>query len=285
MAPEKTVTYEGIKTFVLAPDLSLMPEDFLPQFFLRGYEVYYILEDRHLDLYSKVRVLFELFPELILFFNIDRKLIGMSWPAMVRQIKDKHGDKARMGVIYGSLVDLSTRRELEKTYLYDIGIHCGCIPMEYRKTTNLDRLLQVLAANQANGRRKSLRAICDSSCTVNLVHHGLQHVGRIRDISISHFSCVFTDGEPKLVVHQKLPRVQLRLAGIICTVDVMLCAKRPVPGATLYVFVFYGANGREGLSPDVRVKINNFVYGHFRKHVGEIIQKGVEQTFVKAKTG
>jgi hypothetical protein len=85
-------------------------------------------------------------------------------------------------------------RRLERLYLYDIGIVCGCIPLEYQKSKNLNLFLNVLLANQAQGQRKHLRALCDSGFRMNMLYGGRLHMGALRDISVSHFSCVFPDG-------------------------------------------------------------------------------------------
>ncbi|HUI70859.1 MAG TPA: hypothetical protein VL354_10105 [Spirochaetia bacterium] len=278
MLPDRKAIFEGIKTFVVLPDLSRMPEDFLSHFFLEGYEVYYILDDPHLDLYARTRVLLTLFPQTMLFFNIERKA-EMPWPELIRRIKEEQGARARIGVLYGSQTDAQTRRELQRTYLYDIGIDCGCIPLEYRKPENLARLTSVLAANQAKGRRKFLRAVCDSTCTVSLVHSGIRHEGKIRDISISHFSCVFAEGGPKLELKEKLQRVQLRLSGMVCAVEAIVRAKREVSGELLYIFAFCEARSFEGLSPEIRTKINDFIHTHFRKRVGDMVRAGVAEVW------
>ncbi len=64
-----------------------------------------------------------------------------------------------MGVLYGKHIGDETRRKIEKTYLYDIGIDCACIPIEYRKASNLVLLMGVLTttAEVARARRPASR--------------------------------------------------------------------------------------------------------------------------------
>jgi hypothetical protein len=285
MVPDKKELYQGVKTFFVAPDLSIMPEDFLSQFFLHGFEAYYLMDDQYLDMETKIRVLFSLFPDFLLFFNIDRKLGKVDWPESIKRIKDENGERAKIGVLYGNHVEEATRRSIEKTYLYDIGIYCGCIPLEYQKKKNVALLHSVLVANEANGRRKSLRAICGSTCTFNLVQRGTKYVGEIRDISVSHFSCAFDGPDPDLAMYEKADGFQLNLSGIICTVDGVVFTKRILDGSMLYVFVFRSSRDREGLDAEMLAKVNGFIHAHFEKGVLAIVNKGFEEARAKKLEG
>jgi hypothetical protein len=283
MAIEKREVIEGIKTFFVVPDLSVMPEDFLPNFFLKGFEAYYLMDDQYLDIPSKVRILLSLFPELILFFNTDRKLANVDWPSFVRAIKDEFDDKARMGVLYGKHIGEETRHGIEKTYLYDIGITCGCIPIEFRKAGNLSLLLGVLTANQANGRRKYLRAICGETSEFNYIRDGERLEGRVLDISISHFSCAFSGPDPELSMYERATAIQLRLGGIICTVDAVLFTKRVYGESSVYVFVFKVYRGKEGLAPEMLAKINGFIHDRFDRGVSALVQEAFEAEMAKRR--
>jgi len=265
---------EGIKTFFVTPDLATMPEDFLPSFFLKGFEAYYLLDDPYLDIPSKIEVLFALFPELILFFNIERNVSGIDWPLYIAALKKRHGDRAMIGVLHSSRKDERETKVLEMTYLYQIGIFCGCIPMGTRRSQNLTLLTGVLAANQANGRRKYLRAICPSSCSVNLERNGKRYSGAVKDVSINHFSCVFHLTDPEIHIYEGCSTIQLNLAGVICSVDAVVCKKRIVEGSLLYVFIFRNARERAGLSPETIPKINGFIHSQYSKSVLSLVQEG-----------
>jgi hypothetical protein len=280
----KNELVEGIKTFFIAPELSLMPEAFLPNFFLKGFEAYYVLDDKYLDIRSKIRVLFSLFPELILFFNTDRKLGDFEWPAYIRSLRMTYGNKARIGVLYSKQgSDEELRLAIEKVYLYDIGIYCGCIPIEYSKAKNLVRLVGVLTANEARGKRNSLRAICNEACEFNFVKDGRKFEGSIRDISINHFSCTFKGYDPGLPMYDRVSNIQLKLFGIICTVDGVLFTKRDMGGFLLYIFIFRNSRNKEGLDPDMMAKVNGFIREHFDRGIQAIVQKGFDEEREHAK--
>ncbi len=268
---------EGIKTFFVTPDLAIMPEDFLPSFFLKGFEAYYLLDDPYLDIPSKIDVLFALFPELILFFNIDRSVPGIEWPLYIAALKKRHGERAMIGVLHNSRKDERETKALEVTYLYKIGIFCGCIPLVTRRTQNLTLLMGVLAANQANGRRKYLRTICTASCSVNLERYGKRFTGAVKDVSINHFSCVFYLTDPEIHIYEGCSTIQLNLAGVICSVDAVVCKKRIVEGSLLYVFIFRNARERAGLSPETIPKINGFIHSQYSKSVMSLVHEGFSQ--------
>ena len=283
MAIQKKDVIEGVKTFFVVPDLSVMPEDFLPNFFLKGFEAYYLLDDQYLDIPAKIRILFSLFPELIIFINTDRKLGNLDWRSYIKQIQNEYEERARIGVLYGKHISEETRRQMEKIYLYDIGINCGCIPIEYRKASNLGLLLGVLTANQANGRRRYLRAICGETCELNFMHERVRLEGRILDVSISHFSCEFRGPDPELKMYEKATDIQLKLAGIICTVDAVLFTKRVAGDTVVNVFVFRNSRGRDGLDPDMLAKVNGFIRERFERGVTSLVQKGFEEEIARQR--
>jgi hypothetical protein len=274
---------EGRKTFFVVPDLSLMPEEFLPSFFAKGFEVYYIMDDQHLDIASKVRVIFSLFNDVILFFNTDRKLSSLEWPLFVRNLRSERGANAKLGVLCGKHVGEERIRAMERTYLYDIGIIGGCIPLEYHKAKNLAILNGVLAANDAKGRRSSLRAICGETCSLNFLLNGRLYRGLVRDVSISHFSCEFDGPDPGLKMYEKVDNIQIKLGGIICTVNGVLFTKREADGAMLHVFVFRDSRNRDGLDAEMFSKVNGYIHDHFEQNVRSIIRKGFEAELAKLR--
>lgn len=283
MAIEKKELIEGIKTFFVVPDLSIMPEDFLPNFFLKGFESYYLLDDQYLDIRAKIRVLYTLFPEMILFFNTDRKLGDLVWRNYIQELQAEYGERARIGVLYGVHIGSETRRKMERIYLYDIGINCGCIPIGYRKATNLSLLSGVLTANQANGRRKYLRTICGETCELNFTRDRVRIEGRILDISVSHFSCEFYGRDPEIRMYEKAGDIQLKLAGIICTVDAVLFTRRVVGASIIYVFVFRDSKGKDGLDSEMLAKINGFIRERFERGVGAMIHRGFEEELARRR--
>ncbi len=186
-------------------------------------------------------------------------------------------------MLYGVHINAETRRKMERIYLYDIGINCGCIPVGFRKTTNQSLLSGVLTANQANGRRKYLRAICGETCELNFMRDRVRVEGSILDISISHFSCVFRGQDPEIRMYEKASDIQLKLAGIICTVDAVLFTRRVVGDSVINVFVFRDSRGRDGLDAEMLEKINGFIRERFERGVSATIHRGFEEELARER--
>ena len=283
MPEEKLDSWEGCKTFFVVPDLSLMPEDFVPTFFAKGFETYYLMDDQHLDLAAKVRVILGLFNDVIFFFNVGRKINGVHWPEFVRGISEEHGERARIGVLCERRLGDEAIAAFERTYLYEIGIFCGCVPLDYRKAKNLPLLAEVLAANEAKGRRSSLRAVCGDTSRLNFSREGHSFRGFVRDVSLSHFSCVFEGSDPELKMYEKVKDIQLNLGGIICSVDAVLFAKRAVGASMLYVFVFRDSRDRDGLDAHMSAKINGFIHRHYEQGVRAALSKGFGEEIARRR--
>lgn len=281
MAEDHPEITEGIKTFFIEPDRSMMPLDFLSDFFLEGYEAYYLLENRYLDVIEKVHALFSVFSDLIIFFNTEQELKVNNWPLIVRVLQGEYKEKARFGVLYSKHIGPQARREMESLYLYDIGINCGCIPIESRPTANLALLTGVLKANQANGRRKNLRAICRKNCTFAFLYDQVKFSGTILDVSVSHFSCTFASLEPSLLMYGKSTEIHLNLGGTIVSVCAMLLTKRVSGEEAIYIFVFKTSQGEDGLDSDVLAKVNKFIYEHYERNVNSKVKKAFEEEILK----
>ncbi len=263
----------GIKTFFVVPELSVFPEECLKSFCLHGYEAYYVHDDPYCPLVSKIHLLVSAFAETIFFFNIDRRIEGIDWAAFIRKLQYTYRDRVRIGVTFQKRNSLEETRRLERLYLYDIGITCGCIPIEYQKCKNLPLFLSVLAANRANGQRKHLRAVCTDAFRMNMLFKGRPFACAIRDISVSHFSCVFLGEEPEIPIMEKVKNLQMNLRGTRCTVDAVLCLKREIGGDLIHVFVFRTQDGREGLDYEQQERINGVVFNYFSGLVNDFLRK------------
>lgn len=266
----------GIKTFFIVPDLSLFPEEFLKSFFLKGYETYFIHDDPYCSLEQKIHTLFSVFPQVILFFNIDRPVQGIDWPVFIGKLQEQYGERAMIGVMYQKRNNPEEVRKMEWLYLYSIGIICGCIPMEYQKSKNLYRFINVLCANQANGQRRFLRAMCGDSFKANLSFRGKHFRCALRDISISHFSCTFVGEVPEIPLHEKIREIQMNLRGILIKVDAVLCLKRVLAQDMIHVFVFRTNDDHEGLNPDHLIKVNGIVHASITGRIMTILKDAFE---------
>lgn len=250
---------EGRKTFFIVPDVTLLPESYLEDFMARGYETYIIGDDRYCPLKAKVEVIIETFTDSILFFYIDMPVPGINWEKYIKELQQKYAGRILIGVLYAKRQSEEDKKKLEKYYLFDVGIQCGCISLEYQKAKNFALIDKVMFANQACGRRKNIRAICDTRSRISFVTKNGQIKGSILDVSLSHFSCVF-DKTLDLKLYEKVPKVLININGLHFISDAILVMQRPKNGVTLNVFIFSNSLGQQGLESDVEPRLLERIY-------------------------
>jgi len=265
---------KGVKTFFIVPDVSVFPENHLKSFFMKGYETYFLESEPEKDLEQQIHGLFSLFPEVILFFNIDNVIPGIDWPILIDELQMQYAERAMLGVFYRKRDDPEETKALERLYLFDIGIICGCIPVENQKAKNLFLLLNVLTANQANGQRKFIRATCDDSCTMTLSFGGIPFSAAVRDISVNCFSCVFDENLLDIPLPTKCPEIVLHLKGFVCKIDGVVALKRVVGDAMVYVVIFRNSEDQDGLPTDSLVQINNYIYQTLSGSIKGLLERG-----------
>jgi hypothetical protein len=239
------------KTFFITPDLSLFPKNYLEEYLMHGFETYFIENDKICPIEKKVDIIRRVFQDSILFFNIDAIVPGIVWPNLISELQKSYGNTILIGVVYAKRRTLEERLALEKYYLYDIGIKCGCVQLEYRRKSNFGIIEKTLYANQAMGRRKCVRALCGNGCTFTFLENGTQVTGIMYDLSLSHFTGTVPD-TCSLKENEKLCNIQFNIQGLHIRSDAILYLKRVSDNGVLYVFTFINRRGEIGL--DVFVK-------------------------------
>lgn len=250
---------EGRKTFFIVPDVTLLPETYLEDFMARGYETYIVGDDRYCPLKAKVEVIIETFTDSILFFYIDMPIKGIKWEKYIKELQEKYAGRILIGVLYAKRSSEEEKAWLEKYYLFDVGIQCGCIALEYQKNKNFALIDKVMYANQACGRRKNIRAICDSRSKVSFVTKHGQIKGSILDVSLSHFSCVF-DKTLDVQMYEKVPKMLININGLHFVSDAILVMQRQKDGVMLNVFVFSNSMGQQGVESDLQPRLIERIY-------------------------
>ena len=256
---QKEHIIEGRKTFFIVPDVTLLPETYLEDFMARGYETYIIGDDRYCPLKAKVEVIIETFTDSILFFYIDAQVKGVRWERYIKELQQKYAGRILIGVLYAKRQSDEEKKRLEKYYLFDVGIQCGCISLEYQKAKNFALIDKVMYANQACGRRKNIRAICDTRSKVSIVTKHGQIKGSVLDVSLSHFSCVF-ESTVDIQLYEKVPKILININGLHFATDAILIMQRMKNGVMLYVFVFSNSLGQQGVEADMQPRLLEKIY-------------------------
>ena len=239
----------GRKTFFILPDTSLMPESYLEDYFALGYECYFIPFDKRYKMERKVKVITSLFKDLIMFFNIDYNLPNFDWDDYIYEYIHENNNADSVGVMYAKRQSKAEKALIERKYLYEMGIRCGCVQLEYQKTQNFELIGKILYANQAQGRRKTIRALCSSACTYTYTYGPYKDsiTGTLQDISLSHFTVLVSGVGLEIKLYEKIPDIHFNIRGFLFRSDAVLVMERPVNGDMLYVFAFVNSTGQNGL--------------------------------------
>lgn len=274
----------GRKTFFICPDTSLIPESFLEDYFALGYECYFIEYDKKMRLEKKLEILISIFHDVIFFFNVDYNIPDFSWPTLIRNIIELYSNQASIGVVYTKRQTQDEKARLEYKYLYEFGLACGCIQLEYQKKLNFGIIEKILFANQAQGRRKNIRALCTKACTFTYTLDGHDNTGVLQDISLSHFSIVFPAGKLNVQMYEKIPDFHFNIRGFMFRSDAVLIMERKKDAEVLYIFAFVSSTGQNGL--DQRIKsllipnIYQLMSTNFKNLIEQVCQKVTLETSV-----
>lgn len=253
----------GRKTFFILPDTSLLPESFLEEYFALGYECYFVPFDKRVDILKKIKVITSLFKDLIIFFNVDYELPGIDWEDYISDYIQEYDNANSVGILYTKRQTKLEKTQLEKKYLFDIGARCGCIQLEYQRSNNFELIGKLLFANQAQGRRKTIRALCSSACTYTYYkgqNYNDSVTGSLQDISLSHFSILVSGEDLGIKLYEKLYDIHFNVKGFLFRSSAILAMERPVNGAMLYVFSFINSNGTTGLDDRIREQLIPVLY-------------------------
>ncbi len=244
----------GRKTFFILPDTSLIPESYLEDYFALGYECYFVPFDKRINIKKKVKVITSLFKDLIIFFNIDYNLPGLDWDDYIYEYLQEYKNPDSVGIMYAKRQTKAEKSLIERKYLYEMGVRCGCVQLEYQKNHNFDLIARLLYANQAQGRRKTIRALCTSACTYTYTYGQFNDsiTGTLQDISLSHFTILISGTDLEIQLYEKIKDIHFNIRGFLFRSDAVLVMERPVNGDMLYVFAFINSAGTSGL--DSRTK-------------------------------
>ena len=250
----------GRKTFFVCPDHSRFPESFLEEYFALGYECYFIENDKQLSLEKKVEIIISLFKDCILFFNIDTNIPDFVWSKYIFQLQNQYRNDILIGIMYTKRQAKDEKTRIERKYLYEIGITCGAVQLEYQKGTNFIIIQNLLFANQAQGRRKNIRALCNNACTFTFNFNGTTHSGILQDISLSHFSFIYPENKLAILLYEKITDVHFNISGFLFRSDAILIMERPANGQNLLVFSFVSQAGANGLDERVKQLLTPSIY-------------------------
>ncbi len=268
---------KGRKTFFIAPDKGLFPENFLEDYLTQGFECYFIESDIFIPVAAKVDIILSIFKDSILFFNIDSALPDLTWEQLIVSARNKY-PQAMFGVLYTKRQSDIEKKSLERKYLYEMGLQCGCIQLEYQKTNNYGLISKILQANQAQGRRQNVRAVCGGNCTVKFSSENSPNIiAKLSDISLSHFSLTFKiDEDFSIMDYEKITDCQFYVKGLHFVSDAIMVMKRQTGDSVLYVFAFSNSEGQSGLDDLNRRLLISKIYSIMQENCQNLLDKAFQ---------
>jgi len=218
--------------------------DLLPELIRREYDASVLTDP------TKTRDLARLYPDAIVFVNIDEGQPEPEWAALVETLL---ADPETSGLILG-VFTAHQDPEIGHKYLLELAVPAGIVRLTRNYEEVLQAVVQTLEVHEARGRRQYLRVPCrEGDTSLNLVHEGKPLRGTIADVSSVGMACWF-DRDPGWVAHTQVKGIQLKLRGLLCTVTVVIMGTRPrSEGCPLYVMLFDPHTG-----DDVKEKIRTF---------------------------
>jgi hypothetical protein len=233
---------EGRKVFFLYPH-SVMQDDLVDGLIMQGFEIY-MLRD-----HKRARKLIERFPGSIMFINIDERLEEPEWEAYIREIQENPSINTRLGIL-----SYNTDQNLMRKYLMDIMVPCGYVQLKQGVKESAVIIRNALLANEAKGRRKSFRAVCEEgSATLNFKGEFWSINGNILDISSAGFAAKMDRSQP-LEKNTLLRKVQLKLRGSLAMVDLIFLGPR-YDDPNIWILLFDPAS----LTDNGKLTINHFI--------------------------
>lgn len=250
----------GRKTFFIAPDTSLIPKHYLEEFMLQGYQAYVINDDYVCPMQTKVREIIRLFPDSILYFNIDSSIDGIEWKSYISELQNFVGKNIYIGIFYLSRQNSQEEESIKDFYLDKLHVRAGCFALSAHNHNNFDSILSVMEKSGAKGRRSLVRAFCDSSSTVKIEHKGKKCIANLLDINLSYFRCDLQTNTENFEIFEKIRDVAVSANGMSFISDAVLIMKRTLNDKTLCIFMFIKRDDSPDLDLETEKKLNQKIY-------------------------
>ncbi len=258
------------KTFFIFPNPTLITETFLEAAFLSGFECYSIPGILGADYQQIVETLLNTYQMSVLFFFLDKDEKSDYLVSFLGRIQKKYAETTRLGVFYAKPAAKPQEQAIQRSFLLDIGIEAGCVPLENSVEGNHTRILDVLAANEVAGRRKAIRMTNESNFSAHIVIDDVLVEIPMLDLSVSHFTIQLKSEDPGWEVGKKLNPIKLNLGDVTLSVRAIISLKRFVQGRPVFVFRFRSETNRDELVNSV---VNKVIYKYYQKRTLDYLKE------------
>jgi hypothetical protein len=249
----------GRKVFFLYPH-SVLNEELLIDLLSHEYEVYCLRNHE-----AAVEVLGQ-HPGSILFVNIDEALKELQWERWIRRLMDyPKTASTRVGIM-----TYNPDATLAQKYLMDMMLPCGFIQLKLGLAEGKRIILKTLAANEARGRRRFVRAQCadPKRASFNMKLGERICAGAILDISAAGMTFRL-DEDPALAPETRLEDIQLRMKGTLCRVSGTFVGG--IRGAShMYLMLF-----ESPLPEEPAEKIHRFIFHSLQEEMEQLVRSKI----------
>ena len=262
------------RTFFLLPDPTLINDIFLEVAFLRGFECYPIPGLIGADHQEIVEAITRTFHSSVLFFFIEKDESIDHFSKLVEGFQNRYGNSVRLGVFYQKRTSEQEDQDLQTSFLYDIGIEAGCVSLTNSALSNHERILNVLAANEVEGRRSVIRMPTQAHIRIELVLKDSIVETTLLDLSVTHFTIELESLAPNWKIGTKLTNIRFHFGELMILARGLITLKRIVKGKVVFVIRFHSAEGTDERLASV---VNRIIYRFYQKRTMELINLRLDE--------
>ena len=225
----------GRKTFFFAADDVLIPGACLERLMKHGFEAYLVEDNASAPLEDKVQSVIRLFPDAILFFNIDASVRGINWNQFIRDLVASGAGNVLVGVVYKKRSPEEDAR-LKAFYERELRVTAGCLMLDSGEEGIFQSVREVLARNGA-------------PCSARLL-----------DINVTHFLCDMRGQVTPMPVFQKIKGATLHINDLDLQSNAVLIMKRQSVESNLCIFMFIKEDDTPDLDRESVIRLNKKIY-------------------------
>ncbi len=170
----------------------------------------------------------------IVFINVDDRTEEAVWDQYVRDLAAGEATKD-VGI---GVLSMNEDRDLMQKYLMDLQVRCGFIVVKIGAAKTTEILTKTLEANEARGRRKFVRAVCQPGSAQAIVDiDGKEWRAELSDLSCAGVAMRFKENasfRPGTV----LKKLQLSVKGTNILTDGFVAAKRDEAENPTHIVMF-----------------------------------------------
>ncbi|MDR2095562.1 MAG: PilZ domain-containing protein [Treponema sp.] len=224
---------------------------------MHGFEAY-TLKD-----HKRALRLIEHFGDSILFINIDEGLSEPEWESYIYAIQNNEKTKGcRIGIL-----SYNNNAALMQKYLMELAVPCGYIQLKLGLQESTRIIVAALEANEARGRRKYIRAVCEDDVNAILNFKGPEGIlfhGKLLDISAVGVAARIDqpfDIAPSTLIND----VQMRLRGGIVRTNLIAIGKRQ-GNDNVWIFLMNPAQ----MEHETKLIIHRFIKHCLQRYIDQL---------------